>query len=87
MEHFGIVIVEAMAAGCIPLVFNGGGVTEIVDHKENGYAWDSEKELLDFTNKLLTLSEKQIIDMRELAAKKAEIFSKNTIDGLLKLPA
>ena len=28
MEHFGIVVVEAMAAGCVPFVFAGGGQRE-----------------------------------------------------------
>lgn len=30
MEHFGIVTVEAMSAGCVPVVFAGGGQPEIV---------------------------------------------------------
>jgi len=29
-EHFGIAPVEAMSAGCIPLLFNGGGLKEII---------------------------------------------------------
>ncbi len=29
MEHYGIVAVEAMASGCQPLVFNGGGIAEL----------------------------------------------------------
>ena len=32
MEHFGMVATEAMAAGCVPIVFCGGGLPEIVSH-------------------------------------------------------
>lgn len=30
-EHFGIAPVEAMSAGCIPILFDGGGLTEIIE--------------------------------------------------------
>ncbi len=31
MEHFGIAAVEAISAGCIPVLYNGGGLPEIVN--------------------------------------------------------
>ncbi len=34
LEHFGIVVAEAMTAGCVPLVFRGGGPPEIVGQPE-----------------------------------------------------
>lgn len=49
MEHFGIATVEAMAGGCVPIVINAGGQTEIVVHKKNGYLWNTIKELVNFT--------------------------------------
>lgn len=39
-EHFGITIVEAMAAGCVPLVHDSGGPREIVSD-DVGYKWNS----------------------------------------------
>ncbi len=38
-EHFGITVVEAMAAGAVPLVFAAGGPAEIVEHGVNGFHW------------------------------------------------
>jgi glycosyltransferase involved in cell wall biosynthesis len=37
-EHFGITIVEAMAAGCVPVVHDSGGPREIVT-SEVGFRW------------------------------------------------
>jgi glycosyltransferase involved in cell wall biosynthesis len=45
LEHFGMVAVEAMAAGCVPLLFDGGGLREIVLHSENGLLWRTVDEL------------------------------------------
>jgi glycosyltransferase involved in cell wall biosynthesis len=49
MEHFGITTVEAMAAGCIPLVYAGGGQKEIVQDKKTGFLWDTMEELAEKT--------------------------------------
>ena len=53
-EHFGITTVEAMAAGCVPVVFNGGGQPEIVTHGTNGFTWSSPDELVSRTLELMT---------------------------------
>ncbi len=44
-EHFGITTVEAMAAGCVPVVIRKGGQPEIVSHEQNGLLWDTLEEL------------------------------------------
>lgn len=44
-EHFGITTVEAMAAGCVPVVIGKGGQPEIVQHGKNGFLWDSLEKL------------------------------------------
>ena len=46
VEHFGITVVEAMAAGAVPMVFSAGGHKEIVTEGLNGYLWKSQAELL-----------------------------------------
>jgi len=42
-EHFGITIVEAMAAGCVPVVHNSGGAREIVT-SDIGHKWENVDE-------------------------------------------
>ena len=39
-EHFGITIVEAMAAGCVPIVHDSGGPREIVT-SDVGFRWNN----------------------------------------------
>jgi len=51
-ENFGITTVEAMAAGCIPLVINLGAQPEIVQHKRTGYVWNNVEELVHYTQTL-----------------------------------
>ena len=49
MEHFGIATVEAMSAGCIPLVYRAGGQEEIIHDSINGFFWTSTAELVECT--------------------------------------
>lgn len=55
-EHFGISLVEAMSAGCVPVVYNAGGPKEIIDNGKNGFLWQNGKELIDFTKKIVVES-------------------------------
>jgi len=48
-EHFGIATVEAMAAGCVPVVINKGGQPEIVEHGRSGFVWNTLAELQHYT--------------------------------------
>ena len=52
MEHFGITTVEAMAAGCVPVAYRGGGQKEIINNKVGGYLWDTTDELVKYTQEL-----------------------------------
>ena len=53
IESFGIVTVEAMATGCVPLVVNKGGQPEIVRNGVEGVLWDTLEELLAATAALM----------------------------------
>lgn len=48
-EHFGITPLEAISAKCIPILFNGGGLREIIT--ENGFG---DKNLFDSINQLVS---------------------------------
>jgi glycosyltransferase involved in cell wall biosynthesis len=51
-EHFGITTVEAMAAGCVPVVIDKAGQREIVRHGTDGYRWETLGELEALTRRL-----------------------------------
>lgn len=68
VEHFGITVVEAMATGAIPLVFDAGGHKEIIKDGVNGFVWDNNAQLINKTEKIIndrilyTLLRKNAID-------------------------
>ncbi len=51
-EHFGITTVEAMAAGCVPVVIDKAGQREIVRHGTDGYRWTTLGELEALSRRL-----------------------------------
>lgn len=73
-EHFGITTVEAMSAGAVPIVFNGGGQKEIVTEGVNGYVWNTLEELQQKTTQIMTDDAKRI-GLAQAAVKRAEEFS------------
>jgi len=54
LEHFGVTLVEAMSAGCLPVVYGAGGYKEIIENGNNGYLWKTESELISLTKKVVT---------------------------------
>ena len=80
-EHFGISTVEAMSSGLVPVVFNGGGLKEIITNK-TGYLWKTIDELIDNTKKAIKASEnpqniQRIID-------RSKVFSQERFDEEFK---
>ncbi|MCX6724484.1 MAG: glycosyltransferase family 4 protein, partial [Candidatus Shapirobacteria bacterium] len=74
MEHFGITTVEAMAAGCVPLVINKGGQKEIVKEGKNGLLWEKETELIAKTLSLMR-NEGKWQELSKEAQKRSKDFS------------
>jgi len=53
-EHFGIVPVEAQAAGCVPIVADGGGQQETVMHNVTGFRVSGPGELQKYVKQVLS---------------------------------
>jgi glycosyltransferase involved in cell wall biosynthesis len=75
-EHFGIVTVEAMASGCIPIVINKGGQPEIIKHGVNGFVWDTPRELEEYTM-LVARDDMLRKRMLEAARSHAQLYSRD----------
>ena len=75
-EHFGLTTVEAMAAGCVPVVINKGGQPEIVQHGISGFVWSTLDELKQFTE-TLSNNDQLRAQMSERARERAADFSRN----------
>lgn len=59
VEHFGITLVEAMAGGALPIVYEAGGYKEIIADGENGLFWHKPSELVSITDKIMNDNEKR----------------------------
>lgn len=75
MEHFGITTVEAMAAGCVPVVIKKGGQPEIVEDGVSGFLWESLDELQKHTSKLIE-DQKLLSEISGKAIERSKEFSK-----------
>lgn len=75
VEHFGITIVEAMAAGCIPVVVGKGGSKEIVTPGKTGFLWQEKNELASVSQRLVSESE-LLIKLAQKVVKSSQRFSK-----------
>jgi len=75
VEHFGMTTVEAMQNGLVPLVYDGGGLREIVDHGVNGFRVRSGAELLESSVRLLEGPE-IIRQMSRAAREKSQLYTR-----------
>ncbi len=73
-EHFGISVVEAMAAGAVPIVFAAAGPAEIVQDGDNGRHWTTLDELADITVGLVD-DETRRSELAAAAVRRAADFS------------
>jgi GT2 family glycosyltransferase/glycosyltransferase involved in cell wall biosynthesis/SAM-dependent methyltransferase len=75
-EHFGIAIVEAMSAGCVPVVYASGGPKDLIQHGVTGYLFHTLDELCALTRPILNDPNQE--DVRRIAAsarESAQIYS------------
>lgn len=84
-EHFGITPVEAMAAGCVPVVTNIGGHTETIVHGQSGFLWSTLEDLIKFTQRLMQ-DEKLWNTLSQAATVRSQQFSASVFESkFLKL--
>lgn len=79
VEHFGMSVVEAMSAGCIPLVVNKGGHKEIISDGVNGFLWETLPALQETTSMLMK-DERRRKSVLKNAIKKSKDFSVTTFE-------
>ncbi|HQT91545.1 MAG TPA: glycosyltransferase family 4 protein [Candidatus Kryptobacter bacterium] len=74
-EHFGMSVLEAMTAGCIPVVVDKGGLKEIVTHRKNGFLWQTIDDLADYTLRVANMSPQDLSELQENARLRYSDFS------------
>jgi glycosyltransferase involved in cell wall biosynthesis len=75
LEHFGMVATEAMATGCVPVLFRGGGLREIVQDGHNGFLWTTLDELKAHTRRVMSDASLRT-QLAASAVRRSEQFSK-----------
>jgi alpha-1,2-mannosyltransferase len=84
-EHFGIGIVEMMAAQLLVIAHNSGGPrTDIVDPNVTGFLATTAEEYAAAIYQALTMTKEKEASMRKLAQKSASRFSDKAFDARLK---
>lgn len=73
-EHFGIATVEAMRAGCIPVVIASGGQREIILHGHDGFLSRDLLELVEMT-KAVAQNEALLHAVAERARRRSAAFT------------
>jgi glycosyltransferase involved in cell wall biosynthesis len=80
IEHFGMTTVEAMQNRLVPLVYDGGGLREIVDHGVNGFRVSSKADLLDYTVKLIR-DPSLVEELGRAAREKAQTYTRDKFEN------
>jgi len=75
-EHFGLTTLEAMHAGCVPVVYGSGGQLEIVENGKSGFLFNDLYELQEKTIKLIN-DHKMIKKMSKESISRSKYFSED----------
>lgn len=74
VEHFGITVVESMAAGAVPVIYDAGGHKEIIEEAESGYLWRKGSQLQEIT-RMLAENSKEWKRVSKNARERSKVFS------------
>ena len=83
MEHFGIATVEAMAAGCVPVMVGKGGQREVVQAGMNGLYWSTCDELAQQTRDLIR-DDTRLAALRANAQARSQDFGMAAFERMLE---
>eukprot|EP00755_Sulcionema_specki_P014737 Sspe_Gene.9392::Locus_3155_Transcript_1_1_Confidence_1.000_Length_1531::g.9392::m.9392/K03844/ALG11; alpha-1,2-mannosyltransferase len=74
-EHFGIGVVEYMAAGCVPVAHRSGGPLMDIVSAESGFLADTPEEYADAMEKILNMDASALGVMQAEARRRSQGFS------------
>ncbi len=83
VEHFGMTTVEAMQNACVPIVFDGGGLQEIVERQRSGHRFGSLSELVELTHAVMS-GDNAMRAMSEAAMARAQRFSREAFQSSVR---
>src|SRR3990167_3557323 len=79
VEHFGMTVVEAQSAKCVPIVVNKGGHKETIREGKNGFLWTDTQQLEQITLDLIR-NERRRKEIAITAEKDSKRFSVNAFE-------
>lgn len=80
VEHFGMTTVEAMQNYCVPIVIDGGGQREIVQHRQSGFRFATLEELKRYTLRLLK-DDQERSALAQRAYERSHCFNRDVFRG------
>ncbi|KAI8915813.1 glycosyl transferase family 1 protein [Gorgonomyces haynaldii] len=80
-EHFGISIIEYMAAGLIPLAHDSGGPKADIVKEELGFLASDKETIAEHLKTIFTMSDRERIEMQDNARESAKRFSAESFEA------
>jgi len=82
VEHFGMTTVESMQNCCVPIVIDGGGQREIVEHGKSGFRFSTLEQLRVYT--LIVMEDRARCEkMAKAAFERSHLFGMKVFEDTL----
>ena len=82
VEHFGMTTVESMQNCCVPIVIDGGGQREIVEHGKSGFRFSTLEQLRVYTQ-IVMEDKKRRQKMAQAAYERSHLFGMDVCEQTL----